>query len=622
MTTSIEVDGRYNRVAGRDLITISAGDGLVRQMFGDQILPTTLAWQRTRFAEPDGYLAVAEFLRSKKLLVLTAASGVRTAALCLLHDVHREARTVEHIEVEQGTELRVHRVAEDALVLIDLRNVEDTRPVESQLGGFISEQVPDGHVVILLSGNESEEFQSRYRHLHRNLPKPDPDAVLRAHLHQDLPSEQLDALRKDSDWLDLAQGARPADVAHLADLVMRAWREGPQGNPIKDALEAFHKYAHTLSIEFDGAKARQRSVLLALALVNNGRHESIYRAEQILLALTKHEDDEPSQVLASVGFVSRLANIRHATSSPDRTWFTRRDYDTSVLNHVWRGFPQLRVHIGDWIIKVAFDERAHLEPQTRRELAARLLALCTDTRDAKPLLAAVNEWVHKDIALAAGLLAEAAVDENTTVEVRRQMYSWAKNTDLSAPLARAVIEACAAQFGTLHTQLALTRLGHLTGHGRPDVVRRVEAALLALAKEHGKADVVLARMTEWLRAGTGEQWAVAAAVTREITLPGNSFRLHDRNSGIVAWRVMLGSPNHSGVDHGLRAWFSATAGLDAVGRAAAFDLLLDSAGEEVGTLNLLGMCVDWWKREHPAGRAEAHDELRSRIDARHPVARR
>lgn len=49
--------------------------------------------------------------------------------MCLLHDVHNEARTVEHVEVEQDTELRLRRVSEDALVLIDFRTAEDTRPV-------------------------------------------------------------------------------------------------------------------------------------------------------------------------------------------------------------------------------------------------------------------------------------------------------------------------------------------------------------------------------------------------------------------------------------------------------------------------------------------------------------
>ncbi|MET9228063.1 hypothetical protein [Lentzea sp. NPDC003310] len=621
MIPTIEVDGRNNTIAGRDLITISVGDGLMRQVFGDQILPTTVSWQRDRFVEPDGFHAAVQQLRLGKFLPLTASSGVRTAALCLLHDVHNEARTIEHIEVEPGTELRPRRVAEDALVLIDLRTAEDTRPVEAQLSGFIGEQVPDGHVVVLLSGNESEEFQSRYRHVYQHLSSPEPSAVLRAHLHHDLPREQLDALLADADWLDLAQGAHPADVAHFADLVIRAWNDAPQGDPVKVAFEEFHKYARTLSKEFDAAKARERSALLALALVNNGRHESIYRAEQILLDLTNHQDEEPTQVLASEGFVSRLSKLANAESTPERIRLTRRDYDTSVLNHVWRGFPQLRGHISEWITKVPFDDQAHLEPQSRREIAARLLALCVDTRDAKPLLTAVAAWAHHNVLLAAGLLDEGAVDENTTVEVRRRMYWWAKNPDLPAPLARAVIEACAARFGALHTQLALTRLGHLTGHHRADVVRQVEAALLVLAKDQGKEEVVLARMTAWLWTSTGEQWAAAAIVVREMTLPGNGFQLPEQ-AAVLAWRAILGSSNHAGVVRGLSDWFSAASAIDPEARAAAFNVVLDAASNDISALNLLSMSVDRWKRDRQEGRGEVHDELRSRIDAQHPVVRR
>jgi hypothetical protein len=621
VTASIEVEGRHNTIAGRDIITISAGDGLVRQVFGDQILPTTLTRQRERFAEPPGFRAAVEFLRINKLMLLTADGGVRTAALCLLHDVHHEARTVEHIEVEHDTELRLRRLPEDALVLIDLRTAEDTGPVEAQLGGFIREHVPGGHVVVLLSGSEGEEFQDRYGHLHRKLPCPRPDEVLHAHLRHDLSDVQFDVLVKDAGWLELAAGARPAEVAHFADLVVRAWRDAPQGNPIRDAIEAFHKYAKTLSKEFDGAKARDRSALLALALVNNGRHESIHRAERILLDITEHEDDEPTQVLASEGFVSRLEKIANARTSLDRTWFTRRDYDTSVLNHVWRGYPQLREHLSDWITKVAFDEQAHLEPQTRREVAARLLTLCTDMRDAKPLLAAVQKWVPHNTALAAGLLDEAAVDENTTIEVRRRMYWWARNPELPVPLARAVIEVCAAKFGALHTELALTRLGHLTGNIRADVVRRVEDALLVLARDHGKEDAVLTRMSEWLRTGIGEQWAAAAFVVREMTMPGNGFRLRG-DSGRLAWRAILRSSNHLGVVRGLGDWFSAAADVDSGVRAAAFDMVLDAAGTDIDSLNLLAMSVDWWRRDQPEGREEVHDELRGRIDAQHPVVRR
>ncbi|RDI31087.1 hypothetical protein [Lentzea flaviverrucosa] len=618
---SIEVDGRHNTIAGRDIITISAGHGLVRQVFGDQILPTTLTWQRERFAEPLDFHVAVESLRVNKFLALTADGGARTAALCLLHDVHNEARTVEHVEVEQDTELRLRRVSEDALVLIDFRTAEDTRPVEAQIGGFLSEQVPRGHVVVLLSGNESEEFLHRYGHLRRKLPSPWLEEVLQAHLRHDLPGDQLCTLLADSDWLDLADGARPADVAHFAELVLRARRDAPLGDSIREAFEAFHKYAKTLSKEFDGAKARERSALLALALVNNGRHESIYRAERILLDLTNHLEDEPSQVLASEGFVRRLGKIAHTATFLDRTKFTRRDYDTSVLNHVWRGFPQLRDHLSDWIVAVAFDDQARLDPQTRQEIAARLLALCTDTSDAKPLLTAVRRWVQHNIALAAGLLDEAAVDERTTVEVRRRMYWWAKDPELPVPLARAIVEVCAAQFGKVHTQLALTRLGHLTGHARAEVVRRVEDALLVLATEQGKADVVLGRMVEWLRTSTGGQWAAAAIVVREMTLPGRRFHLRGA-SGFAAWGAILRSSNHMGVVEGLKDWFSAASGVDREVRAVPFSLLVEAAGNDVNALNLLGMAVDLWKRDQPEGREEVHAELRRLIDAQHPVVRR
>lgn len=621
MSVEFKIEGRGHTVAGRDIITISAGDRLVQQLYGDQILDTTVDWQYDRFAEPAGYREAADVLRNGRLLLLTADSGARTAALCLLREVHEKSRTIDHVEVEQDTRLQLRRIDADALVLIDFRTVEDTRDIERQIGGFV-DQLRDGRVVVLLSGNESEEFRNRLEHLHRHLAAPAPEAVLRAHLHHDLPEDQLTAVLTTHDWHELSRAARPAEVTHLADLIRRSRNEAPSGSPVQkwidEALIAFHNYSKILSKEFDQAGPMSRTLTLALALVNNGRHESVYWAEQILLEVTGYPEDDSKHVLASEGFLGRLVKIPNATHTAERAWFTRRDYDTSVLHHAWRGFPQLREPIGKWIIEVAFDARVHLDLAVQRSLAERLLALCTENRAAKPLLAAVEKWVSSNGALAAGLLDEAAVDRGTTVDVRRKMYAWATDPQLDVPLARAVIESCAAEFGRLHTHLALTRLGHLANHQRSEIVRRVVSALLALAGEHRKASAVLARATEWLRTGTHPQWVVAAEVVRELTRPGGGY-LSGRPDDLAtaAWRAILGSAESGAAHDAVREWLDIA--LEPATRQEALEVLLVAADGEVRSLDLLSMAGYLWHRDDPEARSDVHDELRRQIHARHPA---
>lgn len=623
MSVAFKIDGSGHTVAGRDIITISAGDRFVQQLYGDQILDTSIDWQYARFAKPAGYDQAAAVLCNEKMLLLTAESGARTAALCLLRDVHEKSRTIDHVEVEQDTQLRLRRIDADALVLIDFRTVEDTRGIERQLDGFV-DQLRDGRVVVLLSGNESEEFRNRLEHLHRHLAKPEAEAVLRAHLRHDLPEDQLAAVLATRDWQELSSAAQPTEVTHLADLIRRSRNEA-QGSPVQtwidDALTAFRNYSKILSEAFDKADPRARTLTLALALVSSGRHESVYWAEQILLEVTEYTEEDAKHVIASEGFLGRLVKIPNAAHTAERAWFTRRDYSTSVLHHVWRGFPQLRAPIGQWIIKVAFDKRVHLDLAVQRSLAERLLALCTENRAAKPLLAAVKRWVNSNGALAAGLLDQAAIDPGTTVEVRREMYDWAIDPQLDVPLARAVIESCAAEFGRLHTYLALTRLGHLANHQRQDVVRRVVSALLTLAGEHRKAPAVLARATEWLRTGTHPQWVVAAEVVRELTRPGSAYLLGSSDGSVTAaWRAILVSAE-SGAAHGVvREWL--TLALEPATRQEVLEVLLVAADGEVKSLDLLSMAGYLWHRDDPDARGDVHDELRRLISARHPAVPR
>ncbi|TWP49951.1 hypothetical protein FKR81_22205 [Lentzea tibetensis] len=603
------VEGHGNTVAGRDAFTLY-GDQLAKQvLIRDEITTAQVRAVRERFAPPVGFQAALDTLRRESVVMLECSGdGLRTAGICLLRelDLGRE-RPIEHIPVDEDTELGLRRVEPEALVLVDFRAAERLGHVERRFEGFRAAVTGEGgRIVLLLSGNESSDFRHEYWHLVKRLDAPIVHDVLEAHLRGEMQEHLPEILCR---WVETAPDARPADAVRFAQL-LRDFRaqspELPLSTWLAEAMSVFEHYVEDLAERFDKAPPRRRGLTLAIALLNGARNEVVHDAERSLLKVVDYAP-ESLNPLAGEGFSGRVVELKSATLSGGRVSFTKRDYDTSVLHHVWQGFFELRDPLEKWI--TAIPGTVQLDASEQGKLAGRVLALCAENGNAALLLNAVAKWVHHDESLAVALLSGAAADDRIAVQVRRKLYSWAKDPQLSPLLGRAVITVCAGDFGRAYPEMALTRLGHVASHGNPDVVARAVDAMLGLATGR---PAVLNRVVTWLRDGTREQWLMAAGLLQRLTERGGPELTGELLGN--AWYELLNGRDRVEVDRVVRERLTLAlvngAGLDSLVRAARGDRAL---------LDLIDMASFRWLREDPDERGSVHERLLALIDQQHPA---
>lgn len=655
--TAIDVNGDGNVSVGGDvdgdIINNVTKHGDSFQLFGDargfhdivirdEIAPSHLAWLLARFAEPDEFGEIVRCLSHNKVLFLSgpAHSGRWTTAVCALAKASGAANpTINVIDFDEETQLKHRRVAEKANVLLDLTFADDSglpANCEEQVRTFVSTvENAEGHLVVLLPAVRPEVLQPLYQDRLRTMTAPAAAAVLRAHLEKtEVPEDEV--AKRDQIGKAL-ESAHPADGERMAKLVVDEYRLAGEGVSIAEvvdkAIRAYENWSAELIATYDRQNdPDHRGLALSLGLLNGGTTEVLYRAEQELRVVTGYPV-ATGQLLEGRGFVGRLAALSGVSFTDDRARFDRLGYDLSVLQHAWRGYPELRRKLVDWVIKLGCSPLIKQDSSLAAGMTDRFFDLCVSQGAVRYVCQAAKRWAASGKSvptqLAVRLLTVGASDERSAKQIHRQLYAWAGNEKLSPELVNLVLAVCRSEFSRRYTDKALTRLGRLADHPDQAVSDKVVATVLAIVREKDALPQVLAKIEEWLRSDKRRQRAVAVQVLLALTSSAESAAA-DPQALVQIWAALLAQDDRVLTQGALRSWLELA--LAPEQRDLLISILVRAvATAEQNRLDRIGAVsraadgwvgfVRYWQDEnHPDARVEVRQALEESLRQLDPFA--
>jgi hypothetical protein len=565
-------------------------------------------------------------------------SGRWTAGVSALEVVSGDATpTVNVIEFDEETQLDLRRVAPEAHVLLDLTKTDNDvlDNAENQIRSFLgTAATAEAHLVVLLPEPPPPGLQALYQGRTKLITEPTAKNVLHAHLRKTaVPAEVM----SEPKVTEALASARPADAAWLAELIVREHHFAREGTAIgvvaEKAVLAYRNWSTELITVYDKEEDwNRRSLLLTVALLGGCSTETQYWAERELLTITGYPPPS-GNLLEGRGFAGRLTELTGVRFADDRAWFDRLDYDRSVLRHVWRGYPELRDRLVEWVTKLGLGQRPRLDNDATAGMVNRFFDLCASQDAVKSITEVAEKWVGSGKAvharMAVDLVTAGALDDRSATVVHRQLNRWASKSDLSPALVDLVLAVCRSEFGRKHTDKALTRLGNLALHHDRQVNDQVVTAVLHLVRSNGAFPQVLTKLDEWLRSSKQRQRAVAVRILRELLsiVTGKFIEVH-RQALVRVWRALLALEDHALVHEAIGSWLDLAAGSDqqallpgVLGEAAAAS---DAPVARIGAVRMaadqwLGFVPRYWEdHDQTDPRLVVHQALAEELLARHP----
>lgn len=636
VTGDISVDVRKSG----DMFLFGTGSGYRDLIVRDEIDPGHLVWLKDRFAEPDKFTEIVNSLHNDKVVFLHGRprSGRWTAGVGALGAVSGdETPTINVIEFDEETQLDLRRVTPKAHILLDLTKTDNDvlNNAEKQIRSFLGTvAAAEAYLVVLLPEPPPSGLQALYQGRTKLITEPTAENVLRAHLRTTVVPAQVVS---EPQIVEALASARPADAAWLAELIVREHQLADEGTPFsivaKRAVLAYGNWTTELITAYDNVEDwNRRSLLLTVALLGGCSTEIQYWAERELLTIAGYTPPT-GRLLEGRGFAGRLTDLEHVCFADDRAGFDRLDYDRSVLRHVWRGYPELRDKLVDWVTKLGLGQRPRLDGDATAGMVNRFFDLCASQNAVKSITEVAENWVGSGKAvharMAADLITAATLDDRTATVVHRQLNRWASKSDLSLTLVELVLAVCRSEFGRKHTDKALTRLGNLVLHHERQVNDQVVAAALDLVRNNGAFPQVLTKLDEWLRSGKQRQRAVAVRILRELlSTDADEFISVHRQALARVWQALLAVEDHALVHEAIVSWLDLAVGsnqrvflLGVLAEAAATS---DTPVVRIGAVRMaadqwLGFVPRYWQEhDHADLRLVVHQALAEKLLARNP----
>jgi hypothetical protein len=602
VTVGGDVDGdivvTLSQPARQDVFQIYGDvDGYRDLVVRDEIDPDHVSWLRKRFAEPDEFAEIVDALREHKVVFIQgqARAGRWTAGVCVLAEAASTATpTINVIDVDEETQLALRRVLPGAYVLLDLTAVDNTTlgAIEKQLKHFLG-TIADAkaHLVVLLPEFTGSGLRVVYQDRIKLVTAPTAEDVLRKHLMaNELPVEDILA---GSAIKSVLATAHPADAARLADLVRQQYcivgkPDGPIDAILTKAVQAYGNWSDDLINTYDNVDDSSHRSLLTVALLNGSTTETQYWAERTLLKLAGYPVVSGS-LLEGRGFAGRLVQLADVSFGDDRARFDRLEYDRSVLQHVWSGYPELRRKLVDWVIELGLNQRSRFGDKEAFGMVDRFADLCAAREVARYVSQVAKSWAESGkvlpARLAVRLMTAGAMDERSGPLVHRQLNRWASQPDLADTLVDLVLAVCRSEFGRKHTDKALTRLGNLADHRRREVSDKVVSAVITLVRDNHAFPQVLTKLEEWLSGSKERQKIVAVRILRELLTPNvgilrleeltTTGRRGSREGLVRVWRAVLLVEDTAVVREVVGAWLGMATEPD--WREPLLDVLVEAA---------------------------------------------
>ncbi|WP_328750253.1 hypothetical protein OHT57_32410 [Streptomyces sp. NBC_00285] len=432
-----------------------------------------------RFVRPVGFRVAADRLEKPGSVVLLTAppgSGRRAAAIMLLHGLGEEGGADE--EGARFEELPATDKDETPLApgegdrfLLDLSGIADEEAYAKaqRLLAMRRSQVQkaEAHMVVVLpSGLEHTHAPDLEPHT-VTLGRPRGVAVVTRYLRMDRMAFRPADLGS-ADLQRLCDRSPMRELARLAGLVRAARDSGRFGADFAGWLD---QAIHAVTDRADEAgrqvatvrSAPERALLLATAVFEEARADTVYEAWHGLMRTVRHAEEETTE-LARTDFGERLAALGIERGPDGRLRFGRLAYADAVRTYFWANFPGVRDDLRDWIGHAA--GLRGLTTDDRVNVIVRFGERSLAVGRPDHLFDLVVRWADRAAGASIDPRAVAALELGLSHErfggwFRRRMYECARSGPLSDGLARVLTAACHQTLGASHPDQAMVRLHYL-----------------------------------------------------------------------------------------------------------------------------------------------------------------
>lgn len=451
-----------------------------------------LLWLRRNFVPPPGFGEACEILASRGIVLLdgTPGSGRVAAAQMLLHELRTGDYTFHEMPVnddDSGPLLALHGIADDALLLLDLSEVEESvwMRAHQELHSVRTEVAGRGaRLVVVLPHRRATRLAPALVPYQVVIGRPQELAVLRQYLRLSGLAPEVIRQPAPADvaaFLDM----RPAmeEIARFAALIVdaraRARGAGDYAAWSRAAYLALsgreEEVTNRLGELRDGPS---RALLLATAMLHGAHPDVVHRAAASLLETVRHpQEDLP--LLQHNGLGERLRDIHAERDDDGGVRFKDLEFDRAVRRYFWAEFPELREGLRTWVETTAIS--AELSEKNRDDLVERFTELCLSDRYREMLLPLVYEWTAKPAnragtRAAVQLLTRGLQDQRHGWFFRNQIYKWSTSrTGLSDALTEVIISLCIEVMAVRHPYQAVVRLHHLARREERGITRARDA---------------------------------------------------------------------------------------------------------------------------------------------------
>ncbi|MEV7872696.1 hypothetical protein AB0P17_42870 [Streptomyces sp. NPDC088124] len=451
-----------------------------------------------RFVPPVGYRVAADRLEKPGSVVLLEGppgSGRRAAAIMLLHELGEDEGTDE--EGVRFEELPVTGKDENPLVpgmgdrfLLDLSGIADEETYDKaqrRLAVRRSQvQEAGAHMVVVLpSGMEHAHTPDLEPHT-VTLGRPRGIAVVTRYLRMDRMAFRSSDLGS-TDLKRLCDRSPMRELARLAGLVRAARDSGRFGADfagwLDQALHAATDRAGEVGRQVATVRtAPERALLLATAMFEKARADTVYEAWHGLLKTVRHEEETTTE-LAGTDFGERLAALGIERDPDGRLHFERLAYADAVRTYFWANFPGTRDDLRDWIGRAAGLRGLTTDDRVNVVVRFGERALAVGRPD--HLFDLVVRWADSATGASCDPRAVAALELGLSHErfggwFRRRIYECVRSGPLSNGLVRVLTSACLQSLGATHPDQAMVRLHYLAVR-KGEAAREAREALLDLS---------------------------------------------------------------------------------------------------------------------------------------------
>jgi len=537
-------------------------------------------WVAESFVEPGGWEQARSILVQRRMVLLTAASGMggRTAAIRLLRDDERRSGPIHELPVHEDRDERVldrDDVAESDRLLLDLATVGDdlTEALHGELPAFwgtVRER--NAVLVVVLPERKGRDLDAELGRLLVSLGRPDGTLVLQRHLAAHGIEPAPDELRR-SELVQVVDHGSMQDIAHLASLVRQARDRSDNATEfpvlLGQALAAHAARADEAAAHVDARSGHDRALMLASALFEGALADTVFKADRLLVRLLDlpgeqgHPFEEPD-------LHSRLAEIGAEIGRDGRVRFRMLGYAEAVRRHFWKHFPGLRDRFRDWIVTCGRVLRSF--EGGRYDIVRRYLDVCLEVDRAQDVFIVVGAWTSSkplQPALALSALEYGLADARDGWKFRAKCYDWSGNRRLPAPLGQVVIAACVDVIAPNHPQQALVRLHHLTRHSDEELAGTARSALHRLSDDRRVLRRLLARLGDPARSNfyelRGRSLFLVVAEPGRLLVSNSSGRplLSEagvRSALVYGWAEVLRYGTKAEYEGALQQWFEVVGG--------------------------------------------------------------